>query len=191
MTDIPLLHDLFNTQSTLILIPSERYNEIIATVPQLISGSKICYITLNKTYNALVDLFENEPTIDLDNFIFIDGITKSIGKVENRNNCYFVSSPQALTELSIVVSEFLKYQFDYIIIDSLTTLLIYQKSEQPVVKFLSNIVHKVKESGSRGIFYALNIEDHNLMIQESSMITDKLIDLDIKENLQRMLIHSL
>jgi archaellum biogenesis ATPase FlaH len=186
VTRIPLLHDLFNTQSTLILIPSDRYNELIATVPQLISGSKICYVTLNKTYNALIDLFSNEPNIDLKNFIFIDGITKSIGKVDNKNNCYFVSSPQALTELSIVASEFLKYQFDYIIIDSLTTLLIYQKSEEPVIKFLSNIVHKIKESGSRGIFYALNIEEHNLMIQESSMITDKLIDLDLKENMQKM-----
>lgn len=188
MTEIPLLHDLFNTQSTLIIIPSERYNEIIATVPQLIAGSKICYITLNKTFNALIDLFENEPYIDLNNFIFIDGITKSIGKVENRDNCYFVSSPQALTELSIVVAEFLRYQFDYVIVDSLTTLLIYQKSEQPVVKFLSNIVHKIKESGSRGIFYALNIDDHNLLIQESSMITDKLIDLEIKENMEKMMI---
>ena len=188
MTEIPLLHDLFNTQSTLIIIPSERYNDIIATVPQLITGSKICYITLNKTYNALIDLFENDPNIDLNNFIFIDGITKSIGKVENRDNCYFVSSPQALTELSIVVAEFLRYQFDYVIVDSLTTLLIYQKSEQPVVKFLSNIVHKITESGSRGIFYALNIDDHNLLIQESSMITDKLIDLEIKENMEKMMI---
>ena len=188
MTDIPLLHDLFNTQSTLILIPSNKYNEIIATVPQLISGSKICYITLNKTYNAIMDLFENEPAIDIDNFIFIDGITKSIGKVENRENCYFVSSPQALTELSIVISEFLQYQFDYVIIDSLTTLLIYQKSEQPVVKFLSNIVHKIKENGCRGIFYALNVEEHNLLIQESSMITDKLIDLDSKENREKLIV---
>ena len=136
-----------------------------------------------------MDLFENEPNIDLNNFIFIDGITKSIGKVENRDNCYFVSSPQALTELSIVIAEFLKYQFDYVIIDSLTTLLIYQKSEQPVMKFLSNIVHKIKESGSRGIFYALNIEEHNLLIQEASMITDKLVDLTIKDNMENMIMH--
>jgi archaellum biogenesis ATPase FlaH len=188
VTKIPLLHDFFNTQSTLILIPSEKYNDIIASIPQMISGSKICYITLNKTYNAIIDLFEGEQNIDLNNFIFIDGITKSISKIENRDNCYFVSSPQALTELSIVISEFLRYQFDYVIIDSLTTLLIYQKSEQPVIKFLSNIVHKIKENGSRGIFYALNIEDHNLLIQESSMITDKLIDLEVKENMEKMMI---
>jgi archaellum biogenesis ATPase FlaH len=188
VTKIPLQHDLFNTQSTLILIPSNKYNEIIATVPQQISGSKICYITLNKTYNALIDLFGNNPNIDLNNFIFIDGITKSIGKVENQDNCYYVSSPQALTELSIVVAEFLKYQFDYVIVDSLTTLLIYQKSEEAVLKFLSNLVHKIKESGSRGIFYALNISNHNLLIQESSMITDKIIDLDISENMEKMLL---
>ena len=81
MTNIPLQHDLFNTQSTLILIPSNKYNEIIAAIPRQISGNKICYITLNKTYNALIDLFGNIPYIDLNNFIFIDGITKAIGKV--------------------------------------------------------------------------------------------------------------
>ena len=188
MTKIPELHDIFNSKSSMILIPSEKYNDIIVKVPKSLSGSKICYITLNKTYNAIIDLFESIPYIDLNNFIFIDGITKSIGKAENRDNCYFISSPQALTELSIVVSEFLKFPFDYIIVDSLTTLLMYQKSEQPVVKFLSNIVHKIQENDSQGIFYALNIADHNLLIQESSMIIDKFIDLDIKENMEKLMV---
>ena len=66
--------------------------------------------------------------------------------------------------------------------------MIYQKSEGAVIKFLSNLVHKIKESGSRGIFYALNIPDHKLLIQESSMITDEIIDLDISDNMEKMML---
>ncbi len=177
MTNIPLLQDTFQTQSTLLMIPSIKYNEGIASIPKQLQDKNICYITLNKTYNALVELFEKEE-IGLNRIVFIDAITKSIGKVEHKENCYFVSSPQALTELSIVINEFLSYHFDYVIMDSLTTLLIYQKSEEPVLKFLSNIVNKIKDSGAKGIFYAVNIDEHQLLIQQASMILDEVMNFD-------------
>lgn len=179
MTNIDLAGELLQNQTTLMIIPSEKYNELISKVPKQLSGKKICYITLNKTYNALKETLEKEDDEILKNIVFIDAITKSIGKAENTDDCYFVSSPQALTELSVVIYEFLKYKFDYIIFDSLTTLLIYQKSEEPVIKFISNIANKIKTSGSKGIFYVLKTDEHKLMIQEASMIIDNTMDFEI------------
>jgi len=180
---ITALENLFEKPSTLLVIPSQEYNNVILEIPKQLSNKKICYITLNKTYNALKELFNTNPDINSENIVIIDAITKSIGKVENKEDCYFVSSPQALTELSIVISEFLNYEFDYVILDSLTTLLIYQKAEEPVVKFISNIVNKIKKSGAKGIFYILNIDDHKLLIEESSMIMDNILNLE-KEKIE-------
>jgi len=117
--------DLFYYPSTLVLIPSIQYNDVITQVPKKLSGKKICYITLNKTKTALIDLF-NRENINTESMVFIDAITRSISQVENTKNSYFVSSPQALTELSIVITEVLKQKFDYLIFDLLTTLMISQ-----------------------------------------------------------------
>ena len=159
-----------------MIIPSGRYNEIITRIPKQFSEERVCYITLNKTYNSLKDLFGKE-NVDLKNIVFIDAITSSISKVENTDDCYFVSSPQALTELSIVINEFLQHKFDYIIFDSLTTLLIYHRAEEPIIRFISNIVHKIKSHGGKGIFYILDIKKHKLLMDGSSMVVDKTIDL--------------
>ena len=183
MNKIPILENKLNSPSTLLIIPSYEYNNVISEIPKKLSNKKICYITLNKTYNALKEKFENNPDINTKNIVFIDAITKSIGKVENKEDCYFISSPQALTEISIVLSEFLNYKFDYVILDSLTTLLIYQKAEEPVIKFTSNIVNKIKESGAKGIFYVLDIDEHRMLIDETSMLMDGITNLK-NENIQ-------
>jgi hypothetical protein len=99
-----------------------------------------------------------------------------MSKIENTPDCYFISSPQALTELSIVLDEFLKLKFDYFIFDSITTLIIYQKAEEPVVRFITNLVNKIKAHNSKGIFYIIDIKEHELLIKESSMVMDKIID---------------
>lgn len=179
-----LVNDLSQHRSTLLLIPSIKYNDIITLIPKQLSEKKICYVTLNKTRNSLKDLFRNE-NINLKNIVFIDAITKSISNAENTDDCYFVTSPQALTELSIVINEFLQQKFDYMIFDSLTTLLVYQRAEEPVIKFISNIVNKIKTHGDcKVIFYVLNIEKHKLLIEESSMVVDEIIDLGMEKVLE-------
>jgi len=172
---INITEEIVEYQSTLINIPHGKYNDIVSLIPKQLSGKRICYITLNKTYESLIEIFENE-NVDMNSIVFIDAITKSVNKVENTNNCYFISSPQALTELSIAIDAFLTLNFDYIILDSITTLLIYQKAEEPVIRFLTNIVNKIKKYNCKGIFYILDIKEHSLLIEESSMLMDKIID---------------
>jgi archaellum biogenesis ATPase FlaH len=92
--------------------------------------------------------------------------------VENTQDCYFVSSPQALTELSIVASEFLAQNIDFVILDSLTTLLIYQKKVDPIVKFVTKMVNTSKKENSHMIFFVLDTPEHQLLIEESSMVMD-------------------
>ena len=60
---------------------------------------------------------------------------------------YEVDHRELLTAYVAVLpelDEFLKLNFDYFIFDSITTLLIYQKAEEPVVRFITNFVNKIK-----------------------------------------------
>ena len=170
--DFPSL--LLSSDSLLVKVPSELYNKSISYIPHLLKDHSICYVTLNKTYNSLKQRFSKDG-FPLDNLVFIDAITRSMEQAENTDDCYFVSSPQSLTEISIVISEFLNQNIDYVILDS--TLLIYQKNVDPVVKFVTKMVNTAKKQNSHVIFLVLDTNEHKLLIEESSMVMDAVYTL--------------
>ena len=69
-----------------------------------------------------------------------------------------------------------KHKFDYIIFDSLTSLLVYQK-KAPVSKFVSSLINKIKTGETKAIFYALSAKEQAQLIKESSMFVDKVVDI--------------
>jgi len=181
--------ELSSNQNILLLVSSLDYNnEIINTVKGL-SKSSICYVTLNKTHSALKETFKKNK-INTKNIIFIDAISKTIKKTPKQaENCYFVSSPAALTELSIAINKFLDYGFEYLIFDSLNSLLVYQK-KSPITRCISSIVNKIKGSKTKAIFYAMSSDKEKDLIKETSMFVDKVIDLgkdEEKENKHKVI----
>lgn len=159
----------------LVVASGDYYNDLLNTVKQL-SDSSICYITLNKTRDALIEDFKNN-NIDMTNMIVIDAISKTM-KTDQKaeEKCFFVSSPGALTELSIAIKKFLDYGFEYMIFDSLNSLLIYRKV--PIVKrWISSIMENIKASKSRAIFYTLNLKEQEELIKEAGLFADETLHL--------------
>jgi len=168
--------ELFSNQTVLLIMPGIDYNQIIVDILKQISGKNICYVTLNKTYNSLKELFEKN-NINTKNIVFIDGISKTIKSVPNQTKgCYFCSYPGALTEISVAISKILSHNFEYLIFDSLTNLSIYQQKD-PVAQFLSALANKIRESSTKAIFYALSVKEQDELIKETEMFVDKVIEL--------------
>jgi len=169
--------ELSENQTILLIMDSAEYNSEIISIVKKLDGKNIAYVTLNKTKDSLVELFKKNK-IKTGNIVFIDAISKTIKSVpEQSDGVYYVSSPGALTELSLVISKFVRHNFDYLIFDSLTNLLVYE-SKAPVGKFVSSLVNKIKESKTKAIFYALSVKEQESLIKESGMFVDKVIDLD-------------
>jgi len=167
--------ELSENQTVLLIMPSADYNHNIVRVLKKLKGN-VCYVTLNKTFESLTDLFKKNK-INTENIVFIDAISKTIKQTPNQTDgCYFVSSPGSLTELSIAIDKFLRHDFDYIIFDSLTNLLIYER-KTPVEKFVSSLVNKIKQSRTKAIFYALSVKEQDELIQETGMFVDRVIYL--------------
>lgn len=167
--------ELSSNQTILIIMPGTNYNEDIVDILKGLKGN-VCYVTLNKTFDSLKEMFKKNK-IDIKNIVFIDAISKTIKNVPDQtDNCYFVSSPAAMTELSITIDKFLKHNFEYLIFDSLTNLLIYEK-KAPVSKFVSSLVSKIKQGNTKAIFYALSVKEQQALIDESGMFVDKVINL--------------
>jgi len=173
---VDIVTELSENKIILVLIPSNEYNEMTIDITKELAKKNICYVTLNKTFPSLTENFKKKG-INTDNVVFIDAISKTIKSVPNQTDkCYYISSPNSLTELSIAVTKFLKHNFDYLIFDSLTNLLIYSK-KAPVAQFLSNLINKIRTSDTKAVFFALSLKDHDELIKEAGMFVDKVIDL--------------
>lgn len=126
----------------LTLIPGESFTEQLETLLYTIFSKnkkeKVCFISLNKSCAYL----NNEiikPKFSR-NILIIDGATKSFSadkdSIKDTGKCKFISVTQLMKELAKIQKEHLsKGKYRKIIVDSLSTLLIYY-SEQEVLDFL-------------------------------------------------------
>jgi archaellum biogenesis ATPase FlaH len=170
-----VVKELDENQTVLAIMPSIAYNSVSLDITKKLSKKNVCYVTLNKTFPSISDALKKKG-VNVNNMVFIDAISKSIRSVPDQDkNCYFVSSPAALTELSLAITKFLEHDFDYIIFDSLTNLLVYE-SKAPVAKFLSSLINKIKNTKTKAIFYVLDIKDHSNLIQQAEMFVDNVLD---------------
>ena len=173
--------ELKTSESILFIVSNIEYNDtILSVMKQLTNDHKICYITTNKTYDSLKEALTKKK-VKMNNITFVDAITKTLKKTpDKKENAYFITSPAALTELSLTITKLLKEKFDYFIFDSITNLLIYQ-SKEPVTRFISSIINRVKESNTKAVFYAINVKEQEEVIKEVSMFVDNVIQTKSKK----------
>lgn len=168
--------ELKNNQIIMVVEPAEKYSQTVVDIARALSKKSLCYVTLNKTFDSLKEEFKKKK-VNTENIIFIDAISKTIKQVpQQTDSCYYVSSPGSLTEISIAIDRFLRHNFEYLVFDSLTNMLIYEK-KAPVAKFISSIVNKIKQSKTKAVFYALKIKEQNEIIEEAEMFVDKIINI--------------
>ena len=171
-----ILKELSENKTILLLIPSTDYNDVVIDVAKQLSEKSLCYVTLNKTYSSLQEIFKKKK-VNTGNIVFIDAISKNIKETRDQTDrCYFVNSPSALTDLSLAISKLLSHKFEYLIFDSLSNLIIYQ-GKSSCARFISSIVNKIEDSSTKAVFYALIVKEHEELIKECSMFVDKVIDL--------------
>jgi len=164
-------------QIVVLIIPNEEYTQKIVDVAKYFADNykATCYTSLNKLYDALTNSLK-EVKVDISKFLFIDAITKSANpNAQEAPNSIFVSSSSALTELSIAINKALDSgQIEGFLFDSLSTLLIYNKSDV-VCKFVHTIINKIKASNTTAIFTALEGDTQSALLKEIGMFVDKVI----------------
>ena len=172
-----LKKEIGNNQMILIIIPNEKYTEAILEIAKQLSNGykKICYVSLNKLYNALTKSLESN-NIEVKKFCFVDGVTKTAEpNVKSDGNVKYISSPSALTQLSVmVIADCKENKPECVLFDSLSTLLIYQKGEV-VTQFIHSLTGKIRTVGCVGIFTALEGDTDSDLIKEMGMFVDKVI----------------
>ena len=169
-----LQKELSKNQAMLVIVKSKNYPKLVNEAASQFSEESICYITLNKTFESLKESFKSK-NIPTDNIVFIDAITPTIVESPGQTaGCYFASSPAAMPEISALVSKLLGHEFRLFVFDSITSLLVYNK-DAPVAKFIQRLVNEIKFSNAKALFYALDIKEHESVLEECAMVFDKVI----------------
>ncbi|MFH1587057.1 MAG: hypothetical protein ABID38_04330 [Candidatus Diapherotrites archaeon] len=163
----------------LLLIPNKQYTKGILKLAKYMSDNynKICYVSLNEFYDSLSTNLE-KINADPSKFFIVDAITKTANtNILEKSNATFVSSPNALVELSLAITDCLETQNpDVLILDSISTLLIYEK-ESTVTKFVHSLIGKIKVAGSDCFLTALEGDSDNETISDLGMFVDNFLTM--------------
>ena len=161
-------------QSVGIQVPENRHGDLLEAV-----FNSMCknthdiwtFVTVSKTFDYLSKTFK-EGTQHA-NIKFIDCISRAAGLSEAYNNCIYIESPVMLEKLILeLLNNFkgLKHETDkYIVIDSLSALMIY--NDQEIIReFITLIMNRSR---------AENIHVISILVEEE-MDSNKLIQLNDK-----------
>jgi len=171
-----MIRAINNSQVTLLVVPSETYNNSLLNFIKRIDKNTNGYISINKGYSALVESFLKYK-IQLSNFFFIDCVTKTITEPKRENNCVYVSSPNALTELALAITKIIKADFDNVVLDSLSTLLVYHPSKD-VTRFIHSVSNKIRENTNINFILTIASKDkHSDLFKQVQMLVDETIEL--------------
>lgn len=182
METTDLLKEIIENRFLLVLLQEAQYleklKEIIKSVGK--TKTKICYICLSRPYEDVVNDLKAEGII-IDDFLFIDVLTSHYKEPEDTENCVFLSSPTDLDSLMREVKRAVEEEeCSVIVLDTVSTLLIYQESFS-IIKFTHNLVANEKTE-TKKLFIVLKggevpSEDNDSLVKDLEMFADKKLDM--------------
>ena len=161
-------------QSVGIQVPENRHGDLLEAIFDSIcrnTHTTWTYVTVSKTFDYLSKTFREGTKQN--NVKFIDCISRAAGISDATNNCIYIESPVMLEKIILeILNNFkgMKRDLDkYIIIDSLSALIIYNDPEI-IREFVSLVMNRSR---------AENIHVVSILVEEE-MDSSKLIQLNDK-----------
>lgn len=155
----------------LLFLPDVGYNQqIIDQLKKLPKTEKIGYVSLNKTYKALIQSF-NAEKIPTENIYFIDLISPSIFKIQPVTQCVFLKT----LDLNVFADELLNMvkinKITTVIFDSVSSMLIYKKNEE-ITTFFDYVLSFIEELKVNIILVSLYEDSGASCIKQLKMRVD-------------------
>jgi len=166
-------------QSVGILLPGSNYTDLIqALFKQIHSDPQDAwvYVTVTKPYENLAKQFNYLNTDK--NIKVIDCISRAAGISKPAPNCVFIESPTMLEKLGLEIINIFKDVDDninrYLVIDSLSNLIIYNDSEL-VTEFFYQMINKTRARDIHIITLAMEEEGMDQHINRLIYLNDKIL----------------
>ncbi len=143
------IESLGDQYSVMVITPVERIpdtaNKIIKSY--LKDGASGVYIALNKPHKSVEKLMKADK-IKTEKIFFIDCM-KTMKEAKKEERVSHIQNPSDLTSMNIALNQFMEKieGKKFLILDSLTTLLIYNK-ENLVIMFVKSLIDEMRKRDS-------------------------------------------
>ncbi len=162
-----------DNQVVVFVVSKAKYQAKIVQIAAAAAKKKVSFVSLNKPYTVLGESFKKKK-IDLKNVVFVDTVSGDLSK-EKGYAVIHVSSPRALTEVSIAMTKAAK-KTDVTVFDSLSTLLVYSDNAT-AIKFVHSAVSKVRKTKKKFVFVSLSDDSKTALMNDVSMFVDKVVKI--------------
>lgn len=150
-------------QSVGIILPGNNYSDLVQALFEYMHSrpeDAWIYVTITRPYETVIKQFGDFS--DSKNIKFIDCISRAAGISKVDPNCIFIESPTMLEKLDLEIINIFKEVVDedtkkYLIIDSLSTLIIYNDPEI-VTEFFYHLANKTRTRNIHIISLAIEEE---------------------------------
>jgi hypothetical protein len=166
-------------QSIGIILPGPNYPELIQALFERIHNAPEeawVYVTITKPCNTLIDEFDFLQ--ETQNLKFIDCISRAAGITETGSNCILIESPTMLEKLGLEIMNVFKEVDEntqkYLVIDSLTNLIIYNDPEI-VTEFFYHIINRTRVRNIHTISLAIEEEELDKYLNRLIYLNDKIL----------------
>lgn len=174
-----ILNAIKINQSVGILLPGTNYADLSKAIFELIksdSENAWVYVGVTKPYSTLTKQYGFLD--DLKNFKYIDCVSRAAGISNNSPNCIFLESPSLLEKLGLEIMNVFKEVDEnrrkYLLIDSLTNLIIYNDPEL-VTEFFYHITNRTRARDIHTISLAIEEEGLDNYINRLVYLNDKIL----------------
>jgi archaellum biogenesis ATPase FlaH len=166
-------------QSIGIVLPGSNYLELIQALFERIKNAPDeawVYVTITKPCNTFMSQFEFLE--ETNNLRFIDCISRAAGITKASPNCILIESPTMLEKLGLEIMNIFK-EVDvstekYLVIDSLTNLIVYNDPEI-VTEFFYHITNRTRVKNIRTISLAIEEEGLDKYLNRLIYLNDKIL----------------
>ena len=158
----------------------DYFNSVLETLKFLTDrGMSGVYLTSARPYDYMMKNFE-KYNINTENLFFIDTVSCMAGKFPGEHeNCVFIENPTSLEEIGMwtdTLMKRLKIENKFLILDSLSTMLIYNDATS-LKKFGQLLINRLRLHESSGIFTSIDMEIQGGLYEALSALCDKTIKI--------------
>jgi len=166
-------------QTVGVTFPDKYYDDIKQVLLEFLNSKSenFCvYVTVTRPYQSLLNDYQ-DLVGSSKNIKFIDAVSRIAGMSKADPNCIFIESPTMLEKLGLEITNLFKNADEksskFLILDSLSTLMIYNDSEI-VTKFFYYLINVTRARGIHSVYLVIEEEEADMKIKKLINLTDKI-----------------
>jgi len=162
-----------------ITLPDKYYDDIKQVLFEFLNSKpeNYCvYVTVTRPYNTLANEF-GDLVSNTNNIKFVDCVSRIAGISNLDPNCEFIESPTMLEKLGLeIINQFKEADeksTKFLILDSLSTLMVYNEPEI-VTKFFYYLINVTRARDIHSVYLVIEEEEADKHIKKLINLTDKI-----------------